>query len=351
MSFDKPTEFVWNNSESPLNEEYFNNQNFIQDLNLQNIALLNHTHTECPLSFELPTGPKLLHQQLFNPASPNPSLQQMQQNNNIVHGGFNQTAYFPQTPAFAQSISSRSSPSTEKSMFDHTKVGVSPASNILENEKLSKLPAATSSNNKKRTLDEQDTLLMARDDSDLTEEELSAKKKAQNRAAQRAFRERKENKLKVLEEKLNKSEAENQKLLDQLTYFRSQNEKQQQLLISAENNSNIETLIPANDKFVFPTDISQTSFIDRMAAGHEISNNAELLKIYRAPDSPDTQLLTIGAVWDYLHLKAEELEREDQFFDVVGIMERLKGNEKCHGFGPAYPVELVDQAILESIRE
>ena len=47
------------------------------------------------------------------------------------------------------------------------------------------------------------------------------KRKAQNRAAQRAFRERKESKLKELEAKLLASEEERQKLLDELEQIKS----------------------------------------------------------------------------------------------------------------------------------
>lgn len=63
--------------------------------------------------------------------------------------------------------------------------------------------------------------MIARDDSELTEEELQMKRKAQNRAAQRAFRERKESKLKELEAKLLASEEERQKLLDELEQIKS----------------------------------------------------------------------------------------------------------------------------------
>ena len=70
-------------------------------------------------------------------------------------------------------------------------------------------------------MDEKDAALIARDDSELTEEELQMKRKAQNRAAQRAFRERKESKLKELEAKLLASEEERQKLLDELEQIKS----------------------------------------------------------------------------------------------------------------------------------
>ncbi|KAI5957791.1 FCR3 [Candida theae] len=201
---------------------------------------------------------------------------------------------------------------------------------------------------KRALLDEEDALLIARDDSELTEEELQLKRKAQNRAAQRAFRERKETKLKELEAKLLQSEEERQKLMEQLDIIRKQN-----LSISTENEilrtnegSAIGSRVPI-DKFHFPQ--SQDDFINEITRGtnHQVKRES-INKVY--DNSQGEKLLALGAVWDYLQIKAEEANLDLTTIDFTEVMDKLKGNERCHGFGPAYPLSLVQQAVESSFR-
>ncbi|CAK9441783.1 uncharacterized protein LODBEIA_P56510 [Lodderomyces beijingensis] len=210
--------------------------------------------------------------------------------------------------------------------------------------------SASSQKSKKRLLDEQDAILIARDDSELTDEELQLKRKAQNRAAQRAFRERKETKLKELEAKLLQSEGERQRLMEELDNISKQN-----LSITTENeilktsdNSNLMTLSNSNNpvtKFDFPQ--TQDAFIAEILRGNEHHlKPAYINKVY--DDSQGKKLLALGAVWDYLQIKAEEANLDSSSIDFVQVMEKLRGNEKCHGYGPAYTLESVDQAIRES---
>ncbi|KAI5956544.1 FCR3 [Candida jiufengensis] len=206
-----------------------------------------------------------------------------------------------------------------------------------------------STKSKKQLLDEQDAILIARDDSELTEDELQLKRKAQNRAAQRAFRERKETKLKELENKLLQSEEERQRLIDQLDIIRKQN-----ISISSENdflrnndgsnflpNSNLNTV----NKFDFPQ--SQEEFIDHVmkGTGHDIDQS----KVNTVYNKEGKKLLALGAVWDYLQIKAEEANLDSNSIDFVEVMNKLKGNEKCHGYGPAYPLDLVNKVIESCI--
>ncbi|CAI5759952.1 unnamed protein product [Candida verbasci] len=204
--------------------------------------------------------------------------------------------------------------------------------------------------NKKQLLDEQDAILMSKDDSELNEEELQLKRKAQNRTAQRAFRERKETKLKELEAKLLKSEEERQKLMDQLEIIRKQN-----LSISSENEvlrsdpNNLASLAMNNhhnnriNKFTFPK--TQDDFIKGVIEGtnHQYNNEENKNKIY--DDKEGNKLLALGAVWDYLQIKVEEFDLDFNSIDIKEVMNKLKGSEKCHGWGPAYDKTLVDQAI------
>lgn len=208
---------------------------------------------------------------------------------------------------------------------------------------------------KRQMLDEQDALLIARDDSELTEDELQMKRKAQNRAAQRAFRERKETKLKELEAKLLQSEEERQKLMDQLEIIRKQNisiTTENEILRSSGdiNGGNAfqtrhSHIAPVN-KFDFPK--TQDDFIEHVLRGtnHKLKEENKN-KVYA--DNEGRKLLALGAVWDYLQIKVEEADLDFNSIDFNDVMERLKGAERCHGYGPAYPLDLVDQAIESSL--
>lgn len=197
---------------------------------------------------------------------------------------------------------------------------------------------------KKPFLDDKEAALMEKDDSELNDEELQMKKKAQNRLAQRAFRERKETKLKELESKLLQSEEERQKLLEKLdeiklqyisvrtenTFLRSGSEAQPSFGKSAN----------LDGRFVFPK--SQDEFVDTMIdTTQHVINTATINKVYEEPRG--RKVLAVGAVWDYLQIKSEEEEYEG--VDLFEVMQLLRGNEACHGYGPAYPLELVDAAL------
>lgn len=199
---------------------------------------------------------------------------------------------------------------------------------------------------KKQILNEQDAMLIAKDDSELTEEELQRKRKAQNRAAQRAFRERKETKLKELESKLAQSEIERQQLLSQLNLIKQQNvtilTENEFLRTRSSSQQDVSAHHPhsTSNNVILPT--NQREFIYGLAGDHEL-NSTTVNKVYENPENPGKKLLVIGAVWDYLQKKTQENERYEDI-DIVEVMNMLKGNERCHGYGPAYPLELVDQA-------
>ena len=218
----------------------------------------------------------------------------------------------------------------------------------IDKKVLSEQVNANKRKSKRALLDEEDAKLIARDDSELTEDELQLKRKAQNRAAQRAFRERKETKLKELEAKLLQSEEERQKLMEQLEIIRKQN-----LSICTENEilrtnegSLIASRTPVN-KFHFPQ--SQDDFISEITRGtnHEVKRDS-INKVY--DNSQGEKSLALGAVWDYLQIKAEEANLDLTTIDFNEVMDKLKGNERCHGYGPAYPLSLVQEAIETSFK-
>ena len=238
-----------------------------------------------------------------------------------------------------ESISTSSSPSGIVNSHLNSKAnGIFSPVSVSEDKKKPK--------SKKQLLNEQDAMLIAKDDSELNEEELQMKRKAQNRAAQRAFRERKETKLKELECKLAESEEEKRRLLSQLNLA-----KQQNISILTENeylknkSSSEQNLVNKSDTMnvVFPK--NQRDFIYGLAGNHEV-NNYTINKVYENPEVPGRKLLAVGAVWDYLQLKSQESEKYENL-DILEIMGRLKRNERCHGYGPEYHFELVEQVVNE----
>lgn len=197
---------------------------------------------------------------------------------------------------------------------------------------------------KSRILSDQEEALLAKDDKELTEEELKIKKKAHNRLAQRAFRERKRTELKDLETKLLQSEEERHKLVRalqdiKLTYASVPSEDS---LLRNEVHS------AADSHFSFPG--SQDEFIDQMVdrKKHNV-NPATVNKVYDEPEKPGNKVLAVGAVWDFLQIKAEEDGYEG--IDMFDVMQTLRGKETCHGYGPAYKLDYVMEALEKVRRE
>lgn len=199
-----------------------------------------------------------------------------------------------------------------------------------------------------KLLNERELALMNTEDSLLNEEELAIKKKAQNRLAQRAFRERKETKLKELELMLLQSEEERQKLLEKLTEIKHQfntlqTENQRLRWSTQSQNPSGSTAGGDSSNFLFPE--SQKDFVDEMVRGktHDMTR-AQVNKVYDLPQAPGRKVLGVGALWDYLLIKKEEEQFEK--VDMMEVMQLLKGTEVCHGYGPAYPLDVVDNALV-----
>lgn len=194
-----------------------------------------------------------------------------------------------------------------------------------------------------RILTDREEAVMNKDDLELNDEELKIKKKAHNRLAQRAFRERKRTELKDLETKLLQSEEERQKLLKALQEIKKAKSEDNLRQPSADPAGGVDF---ENSRFSFPS--SQMEFIDQMVDRNKHNVNPDTInKVYEQPENPGRKVLGVGAVWDYLQIKAEEEGYEG--VDMYEVMQLLKGNEKCHGYGPAYQLELVNEA-LERVR-
>lgn len=177
------------------------------------------------------------------------------------------------------------------------------------------------------------------------DEDLVIKRKAQNRAAQRAFRERKEQRVRELEQKLGESEKEKLRLA-------SENErlKKENTVISTENQVLMATSAPGGDRFggASPAPLKANfpvhKFSNMLLAEHDkeyppiTSNNTPSFVVYEK-NAFDT-MLGAGAVWERI---MQEPDSED--IDVEKVMTFLRGKEHCDGFGPVFRLTDVKNGI------
>lgn len=189
---------------------------------------------------------------------------------------------------------------------------------------------------------------------DALDDDLTTKRKAQNRAAQRAFRERREQRLKELEDKVAEVEQERERLA-------SENErlKRENTVITTENKVLMETAVSKGPSSPDPTQppVGKAHFpykqLQEMRAktqntllgGHEPPPEKNLKIIYQSEASNDT-MLGAAAVWDTIAKHAE-----DEEFDIDLVAQLIQGHQRCEGFGPVFPLKVVEDAIREAIRQ
>ncbi|KAK9485141.1 hypothetical protein V1527DRAFT_467655 [Lipomyces starkeyi] len=167
----------------------------------------------------------------------------------------------------------------------------------------------------------------------VNDDELQSKRKAQNRAAQRAFRERREKHVKELQEKLEQAEKytkevewDNAKLKKELAWYQAENKTLKEAADAVRANA-----VAANNnghpsKAVFPE-----------LRNADAENHQERP---RNVNSDDTVFLNPSQIWDRLN----EHPRAD-VMDVDDIMKRLVGKAQCGGQGPLFNINDVDEAI------
>ncbi|CCH62695.1 hypothetical protein TBLA_0I00300 [Henningerozyma blattae CBS 6284] len=233
-------------------------------------------------------------------------------------------------------------------------------------------------------------------DTESVEEKIKAKKKAQNRAAQKAFRERKEAKLKELEKKLEQSERDKEALERKIEELRRLN-----MEINAENR----LLLKKNDSiyhhqpylhhnsypaFINPFDNMkpmqnhiQTPMQAQMQSPVQPTTPApaQAQAQAQAPAPPQMSIpinrngatvaenimLPIQAVWDYLHKKLSENKNlkldntksnvlnvyETRNTIIMDVMRRLKewdnNNPHQNSFNYVYPKTVIDEYLKQSI--
>ncbi|KAJ4147898.1 hypothetical protein LMH87_002396 [Akanthomyces muscarius] len=183
------------------------------------------------------------------------------------------------------------------------------------------------------------------EDEDLTP--AQSRRKAQNRAAQRAFRERKEKHVKDLETKLASMEAaqqqssvENERLRRDLQKISTENE----ILRATSTSQTAHHRPSASPPAVTtgPTEYRPTDFYSNVLQDH--ANKLPSHRIVVGDDG--ARLLAAGATWDYI--VGHELFKRG-LVDVGAVSERLKDKARCDGQGPVFPEKDILEAIEQSV--
>lgn len=181
-----------------------------------------------------------------------------------------------------------------------------------------------------------------------------SRRKAQNRAAQRAFRERKERHVKDLEQKLTTLEqtstslhADNERLKRELAKIATENE-----ILRATSGSHTNGHLnghghsPSHHSPITttgPLSFSPTDFYSSVLHPHHSKTPSHRITV---SETTGERLLAAGATWDLI--QSHELFKRG-LVDVGDVCERLKRVAKCDGQGPVFEEGDVRRAIEESV--
>ncbi|RKU45407.1 hypothetical protein DL546_005432 [Coniochaeta pulveracea] len=186
-----------------------------------------------------------------------------------------------------------------------------------------------------------------RQGSNSDEDELTpaqSRRKAQNRAAQRAFRERKERHVKDLEAKLaaieaaaQKAATENERLKRDLQKVNTENEILRATggAVSSPNSNGMASMTTG------PMSYSPTDFYSNVLEPH--TNKTISHRVVKS--DAGEKLLAVGAAWDLI--TSHELFKRGMV-DVADVSERIRHQAKCDGQGPVFEESTILQAIEES---
>ncbi|KAL2416445.1 hypothetical protein ABEF95_016231 [Exophiala dermatitidis] len=193
-----------------------------------------------------------------------------------------------------------------------------------------------------------------------------SRRKAQNRAAQRAFRERKERHLKDVEAKLGSLQeqtaaldGENERLRRELARMTTENEilRATSGSVSVSSGSGSTPFGPLRpDEMVGPLRFVPTDRRPPKAGssgvttpgleiGHKVALSDTFRTIVAVDGETGERVLNAGATWDYI--QANELVRNG-LVEVGDVCERLKKKARCDGRGPVFLEADVQKAIVES---
>ncbi|OOF94610.1 hypothetical protein ASPCADRAFT_208259 [Aspergillus carbonarius ITEM 5010] len=168
-----------------------------------------------------------------------------------------------------------------------------------------------------------------------------SKRKAQNRAAQRAFRERKERHVRELEEKVSNLEnestslmADNERLKRELAKFTTENEILRATSTSLRH-SNQYSADP-EPTTTGPMKYSPTDLSSDLGGGRGPAHRVTIC------GKTGERLLDAGATWDLI--QGHELFKRG-LVNIGDVSGRLQGTAQCDGQGPAFRESQVLQAI------
>ncbi|CAL5872693.1 uncharacterized protein PFLUO_LOCUS6960 [Penicillium psychrofluorescens] len=203
---------------------------------------------------------------------------------------------------------------------------------------------------------DENSMAVGRSSSEEKESTIPAqnKRKAQNRAAQRAFRERKERHVRDLEEKVTALEqqfstlqAANERLKRELAKYATENEilrATSQQSHAAAGNSSAHDQPPPEPTVTGPMQYSPTDFYSSLMPDGA-GTPPPLHRVIVCPVTGE-KLLDAGATWDLI--QSHRLFKLGRV-DIGDVTERLKGMAVCDGQGPAFKEGQVRQVIEESV--
>ncbi|KAL2260739.1 hypothetical protein VTK26DRAFT_5172 [Humicola hyalothermophila] len=176
-----------------------------------------------------------------------------------------------------------------------------------------------------------------------------SRRKAQNRAAQRAFRERKERHVKDLENRLQQLEqaqqeamSENERLKRDLQKVSTENEilRATSMVATAANaGSPASNAAPTTTG---PMTYNPTDFYSNVLEGHE--NKFPSHRV--VTNDSGERLLAAGAAWEFI-VNHELFKRG--LVDIGQVSERLRPLAKCDGQGPVFAESAIVRIIQESV--
>ncbi|KAM0356071.1 hypothetical protein ACHAPU_000465 [Fusarium lateritium] len=169
-----------------------------------------------------------------------------------------------------------------------------------------------------------------------------SRRKAQNRAAQRAFRERKEKHVKDLEVKLagleaaqQQSSVENERLKRDLQKMSTENE-----ILRATSRVSHGSISP--EPTTGPMRFKPTDFYSNVLQNH--TNKSPSHRIVTSDEGE--RLLAAGATWDFII--SHDLFKKG-LVDIADVSERLKNSARCDGQGPVFSERSITVAIEQSV--
>ncbi|KAL4775658.1 hypothetical protein BDW60DRAFT_204228 [Aspergillus nidulans var. acristatus] len=191
-----------------------------------------------------------------------------------------------------------------------------------------------------------------------------SKRKAQNRAAQRAFRERKERHVRDLEEKVSNLQqessnllADNERLKREIARYSTENE-----ILRATTHSHTHGSPSPN-----PNSSAGTGSDHRQNGNDEPTQTGPMVysptdfysdlvpegqsaRLHRVTYCKETgqRLLDAGATWDLI--QSHEMFKRG-LVDIAAVTRKLKTSAQCDGQGPAFRESVVRRAIEESVVE